>query len=163
MPSVESPRKGGQSSMASLTVLSMGICVLVLVLSGGLQETRGVGHAELTIQLIVIDSASLSPICGASVYVHEVDEQGARPGYQTETSIRGDAAITRQFQVNIDGGSVFGRTRSVVAFGDVSVLVAAPGYKSTQIWLQQSIGRYDLKLSPPEPVVAVRLERLSGP
>jgi hypothetical protein len=138
------------------TLLMLGLYVILAVSD---QEARGIGFANITLQFVVLDSATSSPIPGAVVGLYDADERTIIQ--RAETSTRGKAALTRQFPFYFSGRTRSHRAKALVPFESLCFEVSAPGYKPAHCWLSQFAGRtHGLELSKPIPIAVVKMDRL---
>jgi hypothetical protein len=153
------PWQFSMKTLVLLPVYSVIYASLLLTLSGGWTEARGIGHTSITLYFVVLDSATSSPVPGAVVGLYDANVRLILE--KAETSTLGKGQITRDFRFYFSGGNLFQRTRSIVWFGDLCFEVSAPGYKPPGYWLSQFTGqRHDLELSTPSPIAIVKLDRL---
>jgi hypothetical protein len=154
-------RRPWQFSMKTLILLPVySIILMVGILPfflGG--EARGIGSKNIALQFVVLDSATSSPIPGATVGLYDADEglilQSA------ETSTLGKARLTREFRFYFHGGTLIRKAQALVIFENLCFEVSAEGYKPARHWLSQFSGRtHDLELSKPVPVVVVKIDRI---
>jgi hypothetical protein len=152
-----------QFSMKTLVLLPLYSTVLMLglysILAVSDQEAQGIGFKDITLQFVVLDSATSSPIPGAVVGLYDADERTIIQ--KAETSTQGKAALTRQFPFYFSGRTRSHRAKALVPFEPLCFEVSAPGYKPAHYWLSQFTGRaHDLELSKPIPVAVVEIDRL---
>jgi hypothetical protein len=152
--------------MKTLMLLPVVSVVLILglysILAESDQVARGIGFKNITLQFVVLDSATSSPIPGAVVGLY--DAEGERSIIQrSETLALGTAGLTRQFPFYFTGRSRSHRAKALVVFDSLCFEVSAPGYQLAHYWLSQFTGRtHDLELSKPIPVAVVKLGRLEN-
>jgi hypothetical protein len=92
------------------TLMLLPVCSVVLtigvysILAVSDQVARGIGFKNITLQFVVLDSATSSPIPGAVVGLY--DAEGERSIIQrAETSTLGTTKLTRQFPFYFTGRS----------------------------------------------------------
>jgi hypothetical protein len=153
-------RRRWQFSMKTLMLLpvySIVLMVGVTLFLGG--QARGIGSKKITLQFVVLDSATSSPIPGATVGLYDADEQLILQS--TQTSTQGEAQLTGSFWFYFSGETLFSKAQAVVNFENLCFEVSAQGYKPGRYWLSQFAGRtHDLELSQPVPVAMVKIDRL---
>jgi hypothetical protein len=157
------PRGPWQFSMKTLMLLPVYSIVLGLgfygIFTASDQEALGIGFASITLNFVVLDSATSSLIPGAVVGLYDADQRTIIQ--RAATSTRGKAALTRQFPFYFSGKTRSHRAKALVPFEPLCFEVSAPGYKPAHYWLSQFTGRtHDLELSKPIPVAVVKIDRL---
>lgn len=163
-PRAGTPRRLGPLSMMTLALLAFHaaslIFLLFVVFRGGPRGgIRGIGHADLTLRFVVLDSATSRPIPGAAVGLYEADHFAIIE--RAETSTSGVAELTRNIPFYLSSDPPPRKTRAIVHLEGFCFEVSAPGYRPARHWLSQFTGQmHDLELAKPVPAATVRLDRI---